>query len=172
MAERTAPKRTNACVQKATEGFAARKVSTHSVHTMGCENDQSCFIVFHVEAGGTCGDILLAVTGKIIYSGALSGRTSSGNCSWRVSTDPMRRIALGAVSFDSTAFDCQTSYVAVYDGNSNNAPLIGTFCKLRPFETIFSSDRHIYIEYAAPKAEMELHYVTFYTGMFDIFYKF
>lgn len=104
-----------------------------------------------------------------MYPAALSDRTSIdgiGNCSWRVSTDPMRRIALGAFSFDSTAFDCQNSYVAVYDGKNNKAPLIGTFCKLRPFQTIFSSDRHIYIEYTAPKTEFELHYITFYTGMF------
>eukprot|EP00731_Ephydatia_muelleri_P027681 Em0019g554a len=116
---------------------------------------------------GTCGDILLTATGKIMYPAALSDRTSMdgiGNCSWRVSTDPMRRIALGAFSFDSTAFDCQNSYVAVYDGKNNKAPLIGTFCKLRPFQTIFSSDRHIYIEYTAPKTEFELHYITFYTG--------
>ena len=164
MAALTTRKETIVYAQRATLDFAAKEVNhisqAYPIITSRCLPESSAI----------CGAILLTPTGKIVYHEG-SDRANvpgTGKCTWRVSTDPKRRIALGAVSFDPTAFDCQGSYLAVHDGEDSTAPLIGMFCKTRPFETIFSSSRHIYIEYTAPKVGLlELHYVTFYAGTRD-----
>lgn len=97
-------------------------------------------------------------------------------CLWRITTDPGKRIAIGVKdnSFDveegTSINTCDTDWVAVYDGMNKNASRIGPFCgnTSRPFQTIHSSSRHLYIEFRSnnvtQRRGFQLEYTTYRQG--------
>lgn len=98
-------------------------------------------------------------------------------CVWQITTDPGKKIALGVKngSFDveggSSINTCDTDYVTVYDGDSKNSTRIGPFCgnTSRPFRTIHSTGRHLYIEFQSNDADQrsgfQLEYTTYREGI-------
>lgn len=97
-------------------------------------------------------------------------------CVWQITTDPGKRIALGvksglfSVEEGSSINTCDRDYVAVYDGDSKNSRKIGPFCgnTSRPFQTIHSTGRHLYIEFQSNSetqySGFELKYTTYRRG--------
>lgn len=106
------------------------------------------------------------------------------NCVWRISTDPLRRIALGTrdkefeVESGSTRQSCNYDYVSVRDGTSENSPELGRFCgepnSLQALHTIYSTTSHMYVQFTSDyiqrKKGFHLQYKTFYAGQSVIRY--
>ncbi len=102
--------------------------------------------------------------------------SSNESCTWLIATDPGKRIALGvkdssfSVEEGSSINTCDNDYVTVYDGDSRASRKIGPFCgnTSRPFQTIHSSGRHLFIEFHS-NSEVEyggfkLEYTTYRDG--------
>lgn len=101
--------------------------------------------------------------------------TNGLRCVWRISTDPIRRVALGnagevfEVEQGTTRHSCNHDWVAVYDGASHRSPLIGRFCGgMMP--TVRSSGRHMLVEFSTDwqqrRKGFKLQYVTFFAGIY------
>ena len=102
----------------------------------------------------------------------------NSDCVWKISTDVNRTIALGLVedTFDveegSSIFTCNNDYLAVYDGEDDQARRLGNFCGdaygMRGFRTLYSSGRHLYLKFKSDgknqKKGFHLRYQTFLTG--------
>ena len=101
---------------------------------------------------------------------------SNARCTWRITTDYGKRIALGvkegsfSVEEGSTINNCDNDFVTVYDGEDRTSQKIGPFCgnTSRPFRTIHSSGRHLFIEFNSngnvQYDGFELEYTTYREG--------
>jgi len=97
-------------------------------------------------------------------------------CIWKITTDIGKRIALGvkggafSVEEGSSINTCDRDYVAVYDGDSKDNRKIGPFCgnASRPFQTIHSTGRHLYVVFHSNNETgyrgFELEYTTYVDG--------
>ena len=94
---------------------------------------------------------------------------------WKISTDPIRKIALGnagslfEVERGTTRRSCNHDWVAVYDGASHTSRLIGRFCgNMMP--TVRSSGQHMLVEFSSDwqqrRLGFQLHYLTFFAGIY------
>lgn len=123
-----------------------------------------------------CGKLLLGVEGEITSPGFPSTYPKNRRCVWQITTDPGKSIALGVkdglfnVEEGSSINTCDNDYVAVYDGDGKNSRKIGPFCgnTSRPFRTIHSTGRHLYIEFQSNSeiqyAGFKLEYTTYRKG--------
>ena len=94
-------------------------------------------------------------------------------CLWRISTDPLRRVAIGSVGGqfeveEGTTHDsCNHDWVAVYDGDTQAARMIGRFCGTS-LPTVRSSGRHMVVEFSSDwqqrRKGFQLQYITFFSG--------
>ena len=94
-------------------------------------------------------------------------------CVWRISTDPIRRIALGnagdlfELEQGTTQDSCNHDWLAVYDGSSQKSRLIGRYCG-NTMPTVRSSGRHLLVEFSTDwqqrRRGFQLHYITFFAG--------
>ena len=89
-----------------------------------------------------------------------------------------RTIALGLVdnTFDveegTSIYSCNRDYLAVYDGENDQARRLGNFCGdaygMRAFKTLYSSGRHLYLKFKSDgktqKKGFHLRYQTFLKG--------
>ena len=111
--------------------------------------------------------------GNLSSPGYPNHYSNSLRCVWRISTDPIRRVALGnagamfEVEPGTTRQSCNHDWVAVYDGHTHNSPLIGRFCgDMMP--TVRSSGRHMLVEFSSDwqqrRKGFQLHYITFFAG--------
>lgn len=94
-------------------------------------------------------------------------------CIWKIITDPGKRIAIGVkedlfdVEEGTSMNACDNDWVVVYDGKNKTANRIGPFCgkASRPFQTIHSTGRHLYIEFqsnnATQRGGFQLQYTTY-----------
>ena len=126
----------------------------------------------------SCGGILLAPSGVISTPNFPAPYKRNQRCVWRISTDPDKRIALGVkdgafdVEAGSSINACDMDYVTVYDGDSKSSNKIGPFCgnTTRPFHTIHSSGRHLYVEFQSnsqvQQSGFALQYRTYREGSF------
>ncbi len=97
-------------------------------------------------------------------------------CVWKISTDPEKKIAIGVdntfpfeIEAGSSLNACDNDRITVYDGPDKSAKQLGPFCgNARPFQTIHSSGRHLYIEFqtngAVTKNGFKLNYTTYREG--------
>ena len=120
-----------------------------------------------------CGGTLFAPSGVLSSPGYPNRYNNSLRCLWRISTDPIRRVALGnagsmfEVEPGTTRHSCNHDWVAVYDGLSHRSPLIGRFCGTM-MPTVRSSGRHMLVEFSTDwqqrRKGFQLHYLTFFAG--------
>ena len=127
-----------------------------------------------------CGEFFWEPTGEIKSPGFNLGipYLPNSDCVWKISTDVNRTIALGLVenTFDieegSSIFTCNNDYLAVYDGENDQARRLGNFCGdahgMRAFRTLHSSGRHLYLKFKSDgktqKKGFHLRYQTFQKG--------
>lgn len=98
-------------------------------------------------------------------------------CVWKIATDRGKRIALGvkggsfSVEEGSSINTCDRDFVVVYNGESRESKKIGPFCgnTSRPFQTIHSTGRHLYIHFKSNSdvgyAGFQLEYTTYRIGI-------
>ena len=147
----------------------------NTYHNHCCFTDGALYFFLDTEA--ECGSVEVAPNGTISTPDfGEEPYPSNERCVWLISTDPGKRIALGvkdgafSVEEGSSINTCDNDYVTVYDGNSNASRKIGPFCgnTSRPFQTIHSSGRHLYIEFRSNSnreyAGFQLEYTTYREG--------
>ena len=125
-----------------------------------------------------CGELFLTPEGVLRSPNFPNPYPRNRRCVWQITTDPGKRIALGvkdgqfSVEEGSSIYTCDTDYIAVYDGNNKTSRRIGPFCgnTSRPFRTIHSTGRHLYIEFQSNNqvqySGFELKYTTYRTGTY------
>ena len=136
-----------------------------------------CSFVFHAETP-LCGELFLGPHGVIKTPNYPNQYPRNRRCVWQIATDVAKRIALGvrggafSIQEGSGLNTCDRDYVTVYDGDSKDSQRIGPFCgnTSRPFQTIHSTGRHLYIEFQSDSDSIQysgfqLEYITYRTGM-------
>ena len=128
-----------------------------------------------------CGQIFLEPTGEIKSPGFDLNipYLPNSDCTWKISTDVNRTIALGLVdnTFDveegASMFVCNHDYLTVYDAdNEDQDKSRGRFCGdafgMRAFRTLYSSGRHLYLTFKSndknQRKGFHLQYRTFLKG--------
>lgn len=125
-----------------------------------------------------CGKFLLEPQGTFKSPNFGTNRPYPNNrqCIWKIATATGKRIALGvkngafSVEEGSSINTCDRDYITVYDGDSKNSRKIGPFCgnSSRPFQTIHSTGRHLYVEFRSNNktgyAGFQLEYTTYREG--------
>ena len=125
-----------------------------------------------------CGAVFVQAAGNFTSLHFPREYPTNVNCVWRISTDPVRRIALGTRDreFDlesgSTYQSCNYDYVSVRDGLNRRSREVGRFCGdanfPRTFHTTYSSSPHMYIEFKSDligrRKGFHLQYSTFFQG--------
>ena len=135
---------------------------------------------FLIAATPYCGEFFWKPTGEFKSPGFDLGipYLPNSDCVWKISTDVNRTIALGLVNdtFEveegSSIFACNNDYLAVYDGEDDQARRLGNFCGdtfgMRGFRTLYSSGRHLYLKFKSngknQKKGFHLRYQTFMKG--------
>ncbi|XP_070174131.1 cubilin-like [Littorina saxatilis] len=76
-----------------------------------------------------CGGVFTQPTGRIVTPTYPSPYASNSNCTWFITVDTANIIALKFSIFNLEAnARCSYDYLAVYDGESLDSPLIGRYC--------------------------------------------
>ena len=138
------------------------------------------FLSLFITATQYCGEFFWEPTGEIKSPGFNLDipYLPNSDCVWKISTDVNRTIALGLVddTFDveegTSIYSCNRDYLAVYDGENDQARRLGNFCGdaygMRAFRTLYSSGRHLYLKFKSDgknqRKGFHLRYQTFLKG--------
>ncbi|XP_066579431.1 cubilin [Amia ocellicauda] len=102
------------------------------------------------EVQGGCGGIFTAPSGEIHSPQFPSNYPDNVDCSWLINVDRSHRILLNFTVFEVESHDfCTYDYVAVYDGPTSSAPLLGQLCGLQVPSPITSTQSTIYVRFRA-----------------------
>lgn len=83
------------------------------------------------------------------------------NCTWTIKTDPLRRIALSARTFNvKSGIHCQCNYMIIHDGKK-----MMRFCG-EYFPTLYSNTNKLIIKFYGHPSESTFHldYQTYFSG--------
>lgn len=112
-------------------------------------------------AKSNCGEILFNWKGEIRSPSSSTNIPDNVNCTWTIKTDPLRRIALSARSFNlNSGLRCMCSYIMVQDGTK-----MRKFCG-EYFPTLYSNTNKLIIHSYSHPAEGVFHldYRTYFKG--------
>lgn len=129
-----------------------------------------------------CGEVFLQHKGEITTINFPNNYPNNANCIWQISTDPERRIVLGAESFrvepGSNIHSCTYDYLQVWDGTTERKHSLGVFCGTMPshkrfFHTLYSTGSNLFLQFKSDfivsKKGFKLKYSVFYAGEERIF---
>lgn len=124
-----------------------------------------------------CGEVFLTHKGDIFSLNYPNNYPNNANCIWKVSTDPERRIVIGAEYFSvepgSNIFSCNYDYLQLWDGTSESKQSLGIFCGggksyHKIFQTLYSTGSNLFIQFRSDfivsKKGFHLKYSVFYAG--------
>ncbi|KAJ1527940.1 hypothetical protein ONE63_007873 [Megalurothrips usitatus] len=99
-----------------------------------------------------------------------SPRGSAGNdrCEWRVTATHGERIVLNVTQLDVENHDsCFYDYVAVHDGNTTDAPLIGLFCGMNIPPEVHSTGNQLLVKFVSDGSVQKGGFSAMYLKEFD-----
>ncbi|PVD35988.1 hypothetical protein C0Q70_02958 [Pomacea canaliculata] len=101
-----------------------------------------------------CGGVYTEPTGLIQTPTYPSSYPHDSNCSWFITVDPEKIIALKFISFNVEPHSrCLYDYLDVFDGNNTSAPKIGRYCGTHAPDVIKSSGNAMYINFVTDSSE-------------------
>ncbi|KAI0236697.1 Exoskeleton protein RP43, partial [Lamellibrachia satsuma] len=94
---------------------------------------------------------LKVLTASKGYFGTLgSGYGNYETCSWKIQALPHRRIVLEFISFSLEPHSsCRYDSVKVYNGGSDKAPSLGTFCGFSKPATVYSTSSTVFVTFTS-----------------------
>ncbi|XP_073985355.1 cubilin-like isoform X1 [Rhodnius prolixus] len=110
------------------------------------------FRAYYILTDSKCGGKFVSTHGRIHSSNYPQNYGAFDDCSFLISVDSTMRIVLNFTDFDIFSIsenDCDSSYVAVYDGDSLDAPELGKFCGNRNPKAIQSSSNQLFVRHKA-----------------------
>lgn len=121
----------------------------HACHTKCAELK---FPVFYL-VKGSCDSILFNWKGEIKSLSNSGNNPDIVNCTWTIKTDPLRRIALSARTFNvKSGKYCMCNHVTVYDGKKSTK-LCGQY-----FPTLYSNTNKLIIKSYGHPSENMFHF--------------
>ncbi|XP_064190205.1 cubilin [Anguilla rostrata] len=100
------------------------------------------------EVQGGCGGIVTAPSGEIHSPGYPNNYPNNVDCSWVINVDDGHRVLFNFTLLEIEPHSsCLWDYVAVYDGPSQDSPLLGRVCGFSRPDPITSTQRSIYVRF-------------------------
>ncbi|NXD11879.1 CUBN protein, partial [Nothocercus nigrocapillus] len=98
------------------------------------------------ENPGGCGGIFQATSGEIHSPNYPEPYSNNTDCSWVIQVDYSHRVLLNFTDFDiEDHHSCNYDSVAVYDGPSSEAPILGKYCGTQHPPAITTSGNVMYV---------------------------
>ncbi|NWX82451.1 CUBN protein, partial [Nothoprocta pentlandii] len=98
------------------------------------------------ENPGGCGGTFQATSGEIHSPNYPEPYSNNTDCSWVIQVDQSHRVLLNFTDFDmENHLSCNYDSVAVYDGPSQEAPLVGRFCGSQRPAAIVASQHVVHV---------------------------
>uniref|UniRef100_T1HII4 CUB domain-containing protein n=1 Tax=Rhodnius prolixus TaxID=13249 RepID=T1HII4_RHOPR len=110
------------------------------------------FRAYYMLTDSKCGGKFVSTHGRIHSTNYPQNYGAFDDCSFLITIDSTMRVVLNFTDFDIFSIsenDCDSSYVAIYDGDSLDAPELGKFCGNRNPKAIQSSSNQLFVRHKA-----------------------